>query len=87
MVWGFVSLDDDPAQLDRFLDGQPEGGLRASYWLPEGKRDKWLGPLGIASGARLPVHALVAPKGELRCVIDGALNDEDFPRIAALLGG
>ncbi len=83
----FVSLDDDERQLRRFLAGEPEGGTRASYWLPESSREKWLGSLGISVSARLPLHALVAPKGELRCIIDGALDDRDFPRIAAVLGG
>lgn len=33
----FVSLDDDQRQLDDFLKAQPETGVRATYWLKEGK--------------------------------------------------
>jgi thiol-disulfide isomerase/thioredoxin len=81
----FVSLDDDERQRDRFLASQPEDGLRASYWLSESAREKWLGAFGISPSATLPVHALVSPKGELVCIIHGALEDSDFPRIAAVV--
>jgi hypothetical protein len=85
--FAFVSMDDDERQMRRFLASQPEGGVRSTYWLKEGARAKWLGPLGISESATLPVHALVSPKGEVACVIDGALDDEDFPRISAVLRG
>ena len=85
--FAFVSMDDDERQMRRFLASQPEGGVRSTYWLKEGSRAKWLGPLGISESATLPVHALVSPKGEVACVIDGALDDEDFPRISAVLRG
>ncbi len=83
----FVSLDDDERELGRFLDAQPENGLRASYWLPEKGRDAWLGALGLATPPRLPVQALVSPKGDVACVIDGAVEAGDFARIAAFVGG
>lgn len=84
----FVAMDDDERQLHRFLASQPESGVRATYWLKdETMREKWLGPLGIPVAATLPVHALVSPRGELECIIEGAVDDEDFPRIAALLKG
>jgi thiol-disulfide isomerase/thioredoxin len=84
----FVAMDDDERQLQRFLASQPETGLRATYWLKdEAAREKWLGPFGIPVEATLPVHALVSPKGDLACVIEGAVEDEDFPRIASLLKG
>jgi len=84
----FVAMDDDDRQLLRFLAGQPEGGVRATYWLKdEAAREKWLGPLGIPVAATLPVHALVSPKGELACVIEGALDDEDYPQLSAFLKG
>jgi len=33
----FVAVDDDERQLQAFLDQQPESGLKATYWLREGK--------------------------------------------------
>lgn len=84
----FVSLDDDDRQLERFLSAQPKpGGVRASYWLPEGDlRTSWLGALGVRDKAELPVQALVAPSGQLTCVIQGAIEDRDYPALAAWLG-
>jgi thiol-disulfide isomerase/thioredoxin len=84
----FVSLDDDERQLQRFIDAQPKGsGVRASYWLPDGEaRGAWLAAFGVKPPADLPLQALVAPSGQLSCVIQGAIDDRDYPVIAALLG-
>jgi thiol-disulfide isomerase/thioredoxin len=83
----FVSVDDDERQLQRFLEGQPAAGLRASYWLPEGElRAGWLQALGVKESPQLPVQALVAPSGQVACVIEGAVEERDFPAVAAFLG-
>lgn len=84
----FVSLDDDERQLQRFLEAQPKStGVRASYWLPDGEpRGGWLAAFGVKPPADLPVQALVAPSGQLSCVIQGAIEDRDYPAVAALLG-
>jgi thiol-disulfide isomerase/thioredoxin len=83
----FISLDDDERQLTRFLAEQPGHGVRASYWLPDGPgRTGWLTALGIKSGPELPVHALVAPGGQVSCMIEGAVEDGDYAGIAAFLG-
>ena len=86
--FAFVAMDDDERQLQRFLESQPESGLRATYWLEsEAARETWLDPFGIAVEATLPVHALVSPTGELACVIEGAVEDSDYPRLAKLFTG
>jgi len=33
----FISVDDDERQLRKFLDEQPTGGLRSTYWLKRGQ--------------------------------------------------
>ncbi|MBI4704993.1 MAG: TlpA family protein disulfide reductase [Deltaproteobacteria bacterium] len=81
----FVSLDDDERQLRRFLDEQPAGAVRASYWLPEAIRSSWLQPLGVRESAKLPVHAFVSPRGEVACVVDGTVEEEDWPQLRRLL--
>jgi thiol-disulfide isomerase/thioredoxin len=84
----FIAMDDDERQLYRFLSSQPESGMRSTYWLmDEAAREKWLGPLGIPVAATLPVHALVSPKGELACILEGAVEDEDYPGLLAFLKG
>lgn len=84
----FVSLDDDERQLDRFLEQQPAGGLKASHWLPEGDgRASWLRDLGVRETPELPVQALVAPSGKLECLVQGAVEDADYATILAFLRG
>ena len=83
----FVSLDDDERQLNGFLAGQPaSGGLRRSYWLTEGKqREDWLKAAELEADPELPFHLLFDAKGKLRCVVKGALEDEDLPALRELL--
>jgi thiol-disulfide isomerase/thioredoxin len=82
----FVSLDDDERETRRFLEAQPAGGVRATYWLPENDRAGWLGSLGLKGSTQLPVQVLVAPSGQVACVIEGAVEDRDYPAIAAFVG-
>jgi thiol-disulfide isomerase/thioredoxin len=83
----FVSLDDDQRQLQRFLEAQAGTGVRASYWLPdEAPRAAWLKALGVKETPELPVHAIAAPSGQVTCVIQGAVEDVDYPAIAAFMG-
>lgn len=82
----FLSLDDDERQMRRFLEAQPKDGVRATYWLPEGERAGWLGSLGLKESPQLPVQILVAPSGQVACVIEGAVEDRDYSAIAAFVG-
>jgi thiol-disulfide isomerase/thioredoxin len=84
----FLSLDDDERQLRRMLEEQPAGGMRASHWLREGAgRDAWLTALGIKTEPTLPVQILVNPRGEVHCIIEGAIEERDFERVAAIVRG
>lgn len=82
----FVSLDDDERQLSQFLTTQPSSGVKASYWLREGKeRVEWLKELRVDPDTQLPGHFLVDPKGVVRCFISGAVEPADFPRLQQIL--
>jgi thiol-disulfide isomerase/thioredoxin len=84
----FVSLDDDERQLEKFLGEQPAGGLRATYWLKEGReREDWLSGAGVDPDPELPVHLLVDEKGKVRCRVQGAVEDADFASLVRLLEG
>lgn len=81
----FVSLDDDERELDSFLAQQPQGGLRSTLWLPDGHaRARWMKSLRMTN-PELPEHALVDPDGQVRCFIEGAVEDADYAEIAALV--
>jgi hypothetical protein len=83
-----VSLDDDERQLEKFLSEQPAGGLRATYWLKEGReREDWLSGAGVDPDPELPVHLLLDDKGKIRCRVQGAVEDADFASLVRLLDG
>ena len=83
----FVSIDDDERQLQRFLEDQPPGGVRGSYWLREGGgRTSWLASLGMKDTLDLPAHAFVAPSGQVSCIFQGAVEERDYPTLAAMFG-
>jgi thiol-disulfide isomerase/thioredoxin len=82
----FLSLDDDSRQLRDFLEHQPPEGVRASLWLPEGaNRTGFLGGLRMKSAPELPEQALIDPNGRVRCFVEGAVDDGDYPEIAELV--
>jgi thiol-disulfide isomerase/thioredoxin len=82
----FISLDDDERQLSGFLGSQPPSGLRRTHWLKEGKeREEWLKAAGLDADPELPFHLLFDPKGKLRCVVKGALEDSDLAALRALV--
>jgi thiol-disulfide isomerase/thioredoxin len=82
----FVSLDDDERQLGAFLAEQSTSGLRRTWWLKEGKeREEWLKAAALESDPDLPFHLLFDPKGKLRCVVKGALEDGDLASLKSLV--
>ncbi len=83
----FVSLDDDPRQLQDFLEHQPQDGVRSSLWLPEGaSRTAVLSSLRMKSDPDLPAQALIDPTGRVRCFVQGAVDDGDYAEIADIVG-
>lgn len=81
----FVSLDDDERQLEQFLAATSEGTPRATYWLRDGReRDDWLTAMGTPKAPELPVQLLVDPRGKLRCVVNGAIEDGDYNELAGV---
>ena len=82
----FLSLDDDERQLRKFLKSQPADGLQSTHWLKDpDDRDKWLDEVGVGADPSLPVHLILDPRGKLRCIIDGAVEDGDYDQVAKLL--
>lgn len=82
----FVSIDDDTRELLGFYAQQPEGGLKSSFWLPDGPtRTAWLSALKMTSSPTLPAHVIVDGKGDARCFIDGAVEEGDYAQLLASL--
>jgi thiol-disulfide isomerase/thioredoxin len=84
----FITIDDDQRQLENFLKTQTTGGVQSTYWLKEGKeREEWLSALGFDGEPELPAHVLVDPRGKTRCVVNGAVEDDDYSQVVTLVGG
>jgi thiol-disulfide isomerase/thioredoxin len=84
----FVSLDDDERQLTAFLGQQPVSGLRRTYWLEEGnRRTDWLSKVSMKPDMELPAHLIVDAAAKVRCKIQGAIEDNDYPQLLGLLHG
>jgi hypothetical protein len=81
----FISLDDDERQLEQFLASGGEGLPHASYWLRDGReRDEWLTAMGVPKAPDLPVQLLIDPRGRVRCIVNGAIEDGDFTELAGI---
>ena len=82
----FLSMDDDERQLGKFLEAQPADGIKAALWLKGGSmRDGWLSAMKLKNPPQLPEHALVDPTGKVKCVIEGAVEEQDFPQLQAIV--
>ena len=78
---------DNPADAAK-LAARIEKGLPGPVrWLPEAAMVPFFAHLGVAKGTPIPIHALVDPKGDLRCVRVGAIHGRDYGQVKALLGG
>jgi thiol-disulfide isomerase/thioredoxin len=82
----FLSLDEDPEQLKRFLSDHPDIAQHGTLQLSKGAQiQSWLADYQVAEETSIPIQFIVAPKGELRCVRYGAMADSDFQIVRALL--
>lgn len=81
------SVDEEPEKFESALAkkraGFPKGTIR---WLRSGDDLQGLfESLGVGADSAIPVHALVDPSGDLRCVRVGAVSEGDYGSIKAIL--
>lgn len=76
--------EDEGKLRDRMARGLP-GQVR---WL-RGEDDfgPFLDSIGVDRSAAIPIHALVDPQGDLRCVRVGAISGQDYAAIKSILTG
>jgi thiol-disulfide isomerase/thioredoxin len=77
---------DDPADGEALAKAIDRGLPGSVSWL-RGPDDlgPYLDALGVSRNAALPIHALVDPRGQLRCVRVGAIHDRDYGVVKRLL--
>lgn len=78
----FVSFDDDARESIKFME---KGALDRSLFVDENDHEKLFTGLGIPKNSALPLQVFVDPKGTIRCVGMGAIDDEDYPEILGLV--
>lgn len=79
------SIDEEEAELRSALQRKIPGRVR---WLAGPQHlEPFLASLGVAGDSAIPIHALVDPKGMIRCVRVGAVGGEAYGAVKAILGG
>jgi thiol-disulfide isomerase/thioredoxin len=81
-----VSIDEDPAREKELLAFRAKGLPGPIRWLrSEQDLAPLLDSLGVAREAMIPIHALVDASGWLRCVRVGAIHEQDYAAVKALV--
>ena len=84
-VW-FLSLDEDAAELAKFLAAHPEVAPAPSLRVSSPSEfNSWAKDYKIDASTPIPLHVLVAPDGRVRCIRNGSLNESDYATVAARL--
>jgi thiol-disulfide isomerase/thioredoxin len=84
-LW-FVSVDQEKAELDKFLLEHPDlAAVNTLRITSADAMEPWFKSLGVNAMASVPIHILVAPGGAVRCVRTGSLNDGDFSLVKNLV--
>lgn len=79
-----VSVDADAAAAKSFIAARP--GTPPSLQLKDAtKASDWLSQLGLASGASIPVHAVVDQKTNLLCARAGGVTQAHLERFKQVL--
>jgi len=81
------SIDEDREEFVKALAEKDQFPAGRIYWL-RGAADLpgLMESLGIERDTAIPVHALVDPKGDLRCVRVGAVGSNDYGTIKSIIG-
>lgn len=78
-----IDTEDAEPELKKWLTRNLPGEVK---WLrSEADFEPWLDGLGVDRAAAIPIHALVDPKGQLRCVRVGAVHEQDYGAVRSLL--
>jgi thiol-disulfide isomerase/thioredoxin len=84
VAFELLSVDADAAVVDGFRKEHADipPGLRLS---DASALQPWLAELGLDQGAGLPIHVFVEKTSNVRCVRAGAVSENDYGAVAALV--
>ena len=84
VAFELLSVDTDTATVETFR--KEHAGIPTGVRLTDASAlQPWLGEIGLDAGAGLPVHIFVEGTSQVRCVRAGAIGENDFDAVAALL--
>lgn len=85
VTFALLSVDDAAAQPE--LEAWSRKPLPGPIQWVRGEADfgALLDALGVARDASIPIHALVDPKGQVRCVRVGAIHEQNYGSVRDLL--
>lgn len=84
VAFELLSVDTDAATVDAFR--KEHAGIPAGLRLTDASAlQPWLAELGLDAGAGLPVHIFVEGNSHVRCVRAGAVGENDYDSVAALV--
>ncbi|MFH1568462.1 MAG: TlpA disulfide reductase family protein [Gemmatimonadota bacterium] len=83
-LW-YVSLDESPDDLQRFLRQNPRTAPDPSWRLTAPDQlGRWIQQWSPAGAAGIPVHVMVDPQRRVRCIHVGETREGDYPFVRAL---
>jgi hypothetical protein len=84
-LW-FLSLDEDAAEMAKFLAAHPEAAPAPSLRVSSpGDFETWAKRYLKDPSTPIPIHLLAAPDGGVRCIRTGSLDEGDYATVAAML--
>lgn len=81
-----LSVDEGDADLDGWMKKKTLPG-HVSWVASTDETQRLLEGLGLDKGTAIPVHVLVDPAGDVRCVRVGAINPQSYGAVRALISG
>ncbi len=80
------SLDEEQEALERSLKNERRLPPSEHHWVKSSDElPKLFEALGIGTDSAIPIHALVDPSGDLRCVRVGAVGEGDYGTVRTIL--
>jgi len=82
----FLSVDNKPTDLSSFMVLHPEFP-KSPRLADVTKLSPWLESIGLDASASLPLHLFLKPDQTIACVRNGAVGENDYDAISAVLQG
>lgn len=84
----FLSVDEDADLLGRFWQSHGDLATHPTARITElGAMEPWMARYGLPPSTAIPIHALVDPQGDVRCIRTGSVKEDDLKTVKTILAG